>query len=48
MLTHVVWWTLKPEAQGRNAAQTRWAPNTGILSGMSGIACHLVFPIEGP
>ena len=21
MLTHVVWWTLKPEAQGRNAAQ---------------------------
>ncbi len=21
MLTHVVWWTLKPEAQGRSAAQ---------------------------
>ena len=21
MLTHVVWWTLKPEAQGRTAAQ---------------------------
>ena len=35
-------------SSSRNATQACSAQNKGILSGMSGIACRLVFPTEGP